>query len=70
MEVDPVAIEATTPEQVAEVIRLATVFNIDPEERLKWFEKAGVNSWGEMDGPTVQACIDCLRKRLAATEVA
>lgn len=51
-------------EQIRVVQQLCEVVKLDDETRIKWFDKAGVDSWGEMDAPTIQACIDYLTNKL------
>ena len=57
-------IEPATAEQIRVVQELAGLFKLPDDERLKWFEKAGVNAWGEMDATTIQKCIDHFQKSL------
>lgn len=53
-----------TAEQIRAVSQLCEVVKVSEEDRIKWFDKAGVESWGEMDTTTIQACIDHLAKKL------
>lgn len=53
-----------TSEQIRIVQQLCEVVKVDAEDRIKWFEKAGVDSWGEMDSETIQKCIDFLSSKL------
>ncbi len=58
------AVEPASAEQIRVVQQLCEVVKIDDETRIKWFDKAGVDSWGEMDAETVQKCIDHLSNKL------
>lgn len=57
----------STAEQVTLVQQLAAAVKLDDDTREKWFEKAGVDSWAEMDAPTIQACLDYLKKSLPSS---
>lgn len=57
-------IEPATSEQIRVVHQLCEVVKLDDETRIKWFEKAGVDTWGEMDAETIQKCIDFLTNKL------
>lgn len=57
-------VDPAESEQIRVVEELANVVKLEDGMRLKWFEKAGVNSWAEMDAQTIQACIDHLKKQL------
>jgi hypothetical protein len=59
-----------TAEQIAVIQQLASMVKLDDDLRVKWFEKAGVDSWGEMDSKTIQACIDHLTNKLPKAAVA
>jgi hypothetical protein len=65
VEAESQPVEPATEEQIRVMVELAEVAKLDTEQRLKWFEKAGVTSWGEMDGDTIQKCIEFLKKTLA-----
>lgn len=64
MEANHVALTPSTYEQIDIVQRLADAVKLDPELKIKWFEKAGVDAWGEMDSATIQKCIDHLKSQL------
>lgn len=53
-----------TPEQVAEVTRLLGIVILPPDTQEKWFKKANVETFDEMDTNTIAACISFLQKRL------
>lgn len=65
-------VEPASAEQIRIVQQLCEVVKIADEDRIKWFDKAGVDSWGEMDAETIQCCIDFLSSKLpkAAAAVA
>lgn len=56
--------EPASSEQIRVIQELAGIVRLDDDLRTKWFEKAGVTSWGEMDANTIQACIDHLTNKL------
>lgn len=62
IEADAKTLKPATVEQVEMVERLAETFKLDDETKLKWFDKAGVTNWRQMDADTLDACI----KHLAA----
>jgi hypothetical protein len=64
------AVDPATAEQIRIVKQLSEVVKLEDEQRIKWFDKAGVDNWGEMDGETIQKCIDHLKARLNTAEVA
>ena len=64
IESDATHVEPATSEQIRVVEQLADVVKLDDADRVKWFDKAGVNAWSEMDATTIQACIDHLQKKL------
>lgn len=67
IEVIEAAAVPTTPataEQIRVIQQLVGIVKIDDDTRSKWFEKAGVDSWGEMDAETIQKCIDFLTAKL------
>lgn len=60
-------VKALTPaseEQVTKLETLLDVVKVDKKVTAAWLEKAGVDSWSEMDSDTIQACIDYLSKKL------
>lgn len=61
IEADHQAVAPATAEQVELVRGLAGLYKLDDETKVKWFEKAGVETWAEMDGATIQKCIDHLK---------
>jgi GTPase SAR1 family protein len=62
-EATPVAM--ATKEQVNRVKRLVEVVKVDDEVVTKWFTKADIDTWEEMNGETIQKCIDFLEKKVA-----
>lgn len=65
---EPVA--PASADQIKAVSELAALVKLDEEIQLKWFDAAGVTSWGEMDAVTVQKCIDHLTSKLPKAAVA
>jgi hypothetical protein len=57
-------VEPASADQIQAVCELANLVKLDEEIQLKWFDAAGVTSWGEMDSATVQKCIDHLTAKL------
>lgn len=66
MEAEAVAVQLASVEQIARIATLVEHVKLDDEDRIKWWEKAGVNSWSEMDAETIQKCINYLEKKVAA----
>lgn len=64
IEAASVPVSPATVEQLRIVEQLCEVVRLDDETKIKWFEKAGVDSWAEMDADTVQKCIDHLSSKL------
>jgi hypothetical protein len=52
-----------TPEEVAEIKRLTDLFKTTPEEISKWFDKAQVTKWEEMETSTINKCINHLKEK-------
>lgn len=63
-------VQPASAEQIRVIQQLASMVKLDDDLRVKWFEKAGVDSWGEMDSTTIQACIDYLTNKLPKSAVA
>jgi GTPase SAR1 family protein len=59
----PVAM--ATKEQVDRVKKLIDIVKVDEETVTKWFTKADVDIWEEMNSETIQKCIDFLEKKVA-----
>jgi hypothetical protein len=57
-------VSPASAEQIRVIQELAGIVRLDDETKAKWFEKAGVDTWGEMDAVTIQACIDYLTAKL------
>lgn len=67
IEVIEAASEPTEPasaEQIRVIQQLVGIVKLDDDIRTKWFDKAGVDAWGEMDAVTIQKCIDYLTNQL------
>lgn len=64
METKARIIELASPEQIAEITRLTENVKISEEEIEKWFSKAKVENWDEMDKATIQKCIDYLKEKI------
>jgi hypothetical protein len=64
--------EPATDAQVKAVEGLLGIVKIDDPDKviLKWFEKAGVERFGQMDAPTIQKCIDFLQKKIPTSTAA
>jgi hypothetical protein len=64
-------VEPATAEQIRVVAELAELVKLDDETVVKWFDAAGVTSWGQMDAERIQKCISFLTNKLPkATAVA
>jgi len=59
-----VPVVLASPEQVAEVERLLGVVKVPEGLTEKWFTKAGVDGFGEMDKDTIDKCIAFLKEKL------
>ena len=70
METASTHVEPASAEQIRVIQELASLVKLDDDTLTKWFEKAGVNAWGEMDAKTIQACIDALKSRLPSMATA
>jgi len=57
-------VEMATKQQVDEITRLLDVVKVDDETISKWFTKAGVDEWHEMNSEQIQKCIDFMNKKL------
>lgn len=64
IESDSKPLVPATAEQIHTIVELAGLTKLDEETRVKWWDKAGVDSWGQMDSTTIQACIDFLLSKL------
>lgn len=53
-----------SPEQIAEVTRLLDVVKLPDGTVEKWFQKAGVEAWGEMDADKIDKCIAMLKEKI------
>jgi len=52
-------------DQIAEVKRLLEIVKLPDGTIDKWFHKAGVDAWEEMDADIVAKCITSLKEKLA-----
>jgi len=59
-----VTVEPASEDQIRTVKGLEQIVRINDETKEKWFEKAGVSRWDDMDSQTIQACIDYLTKQI------
>jgi hypothetical protein len=55
-------IEPATPSQIGEMVGLASKYKLDEALKAKWFEKAGVDDWSQMDFDTISKCINYFTK--------
>jgi hypothetical protein len=67
IESESTPVEPASAEQIRIVQQLIEIVRLDEELVTKWQDKAGVNSWGEMDADTIQKCIDYLKAKLPAS---
>lgn len=65
IEGEVVPLEPASKDQVLDLKHLLERVRIDNATTIKWKEKAGVDSWDEMDSATIQKCIEFLRKKAA-----
>lgn len=70
IEAESHSVKPASAEQIRMVEQLCDVVKITDDDRLKWFEKAGVDSWGEMDADTIQKGIDFLSNKLTKATAA
>ena len=64
IEAASVPVALASDEQVEHITTLAEMLKLDDAARIKWWEKAGVQSWSEMTGDTIQKCINALESKL------
>lgn len=64
IEGDVSTITLATTEQVQQLDMLTKVLTVDPDTIIKWKEKAGVETFAEMDSDTIQKCIEHLTAKL------
>lgn len=53
-----------SPEQVTEIKRLLDVVKLPEDTVEKWFKKAGVETWEEMDAEIIDKCIAALKEKI------
>jgi hypothetical protein len=70
MEADAVTVSPASADQVKAVKGLVEAVRLDEETKIKWFEKAGVTSFEQMDADTIQKCIDFLKAKIPANGAA
>ncbi len=63
------SVRPATAEQIDVVQKLSEAVKLETESRIKWFDKAGVDAWGQMDSDTVQKCIDHLKSQLPTSAI-
>lgn len=66
LEGDHRAIALATPEQVTTIKQLIKTIRVDQDTIDKWFNKAGVEEFEEMDTSTIAKCIEFLTKQVSA----
>lgn len=64
LERDAVAQELSTPEQVAEMLRLIDLLKVPQETYQKWLDKASSEGWEDMQKDSIQKCIDHLKAKI------
>lgn len=64
IEADAKTVAIATAEQVEKAEKLADAFKLDEATRIKWFDKAGVDNWRQMDSATIDACIKHLANNI------
>lgn len=57
-------VEPASAEQIRIIQQLCGIVKLDEDTKTKWFDKAGVDSWGEMDAGTIDKCITFLTSKL------
>jgi hypothetical protein len=70
IESDSRAITLATADQVTTLRQLIKVVRVDQDTIDKWFNKAGVETFEEMDTATIAKCIEFLTKQVPQTAVA
>lgn len=66
IEGEVVSLKPATDKQVETLNTLLDSVKIDSAIVPKWLEKAGVDTFAEMDSDTIQACIDFLKRKVGA----
>lgn len=64
MEAEVKPADLATKAQVAEVVSLSEMFNVEESQVTAWFKKADVDSWDEMTKTQIQVFIDAIRKKM------
>jgi hypothetical protein len=67
IEASAIPMSPATEEQVQKLKTLIELIRVDSETTGKWMEKAGVESFAEMDTDTIQKCIDHLTAKIPRT---
>ena len=65
IEKDAIPVDMATKEQVEKIKKLTEIIKIDDSVIDKWFAKADVTEWEEMNSETIQKCIDALEKKVS-----
>ena len=63
IELPSAPIGPATEDQVERICELLSEKKVPPETRSQWLEKAAVDHWSQMDGRTIQKCIDHLEAK-------
>jgi hypothetical protein len=66
----PVPIKLASPEQVKHLNELINAVRVEKDTTDKWLEKAGIETFDEMDVETIQKCITALTKKLPKVSAA
>lgn len=70
IEAAPVPIKLASPEQVKHLNELINAVRVEKDTTDKWLEKAGIETFDEMDVETIQKCITALTKKLPKVSAA
>ena len=64
------AVALATPEQVRQIKELLNIVRLPEGTTDKWFAKAGVDVWEDMNTDTIQKCIEFVKGRLSGNVAA
>ncbi len=70
IEAKSTALSLATDEQVNQLTQLISVLRVEADTTGRWLEKAGVDSFAEMDRDTIAKCISHLESKLPKTGAA
>jgi len=70
IEAAPVPIKLASPEQVQHLNELIKAVRVEKDTTDKWLEKAGIETFDEMDVETIQKCIAALTNKLPKVSAA